>query len=133
MNRALRAALAPLKAAATGPRLFVSRDGTPYRSFRTAFKTACRHADLKDVTPHVLRHTFASRLVMKGVDLRTVQELGGWSSLELVQRYAHLSPGHRAEAVERLVRPATLSATMDRACSVNSHAPVAQVDRAAVS
>jgi len=81
MNRVLRAALAPLKAVATGPRLFLSRVGTPYRSFRTAFKTACRDAGLKDVTPHVLRHTFASRLVMKGVDLRTVQELGGWSSL----------------------------------------------------
>ena len=39
---------------------------------------------------------------MADVDLRTVQELGKWSSLELVQRYAHLSPGHKAEAVERL-------------------------------
>jgi site-specific recombinase XerD len=51
----------------------------------------------------VLRHTFASRLVMAGVDLRTVQELGGWSALELVQRYTHLSPGHKAEAVERII------------------------------
>ena len=40
---------------------------------------------------------------MAGVDLRTVQELGGWSSLELVQRYSHLSPGHKAEAVERII------------------------------
>jgi site-specific recombinase XerD len=47
-----------------------------------------RRAGVKGVTPHTLRHTFASRLVMAGVDLRTVQELGGWSSLDLVQRYA---------------------------------------------
>jgi site-specific recombinase XerD len=40
---------------------------------------------------------------MAGVDLRTVQELGGWSSLDLVQRYAHLTPAHKAEAVERII------------------------------
>ena len=50
----------------------------------------------------MLRHTFASRLAMSGVDLRTIQELGGWASLAMVQRYAHLSPGHKADAVERL-------------------------------
>ncbi len=56
------------------------------------------------MTPHVLRHTFVSRLVMAGVDLRTVQELGGWSSLAMVQLYFHLSPSHKADAVERLAR-----------------------------
>lgn len=55
------------------------------------------------MTPHVLRHTFASRLEMAGVDLRTVHELGGWSSLDLVQRYAYLTPAHKAEAVERII------------------------------
>ncbi len=146
MNRVLRAALAPLKEAATGPTLFVSRDGTPYRSIRTAFETACRRAGLKGVSPHVLRHTFASRLVMAGVDLRTVQELGGWSSLDLVQRYAHLNPGHKAEAVERLVpassaekvptlfpTPAERDTLASRNRVVSLAAPVAQVDRAAVS
>jgi integrase-like protein/endosialidase-like protein len=65
-------------------------------------RAACRLAGLTDVTPHVLRHTFAIRLAMAGVDLRTIQELGGWESLGMVQRYAHLSPSHKAEAVERL-------------------------------
>ncbi len=75
----------------------------PLRSIRTAFDTARKRVGLrKDVTPHVLRHTFASRLAMAGVDLRTIQELGGWSSLAMVQRYAHLSASHKAEAVERL-------------------------------
>jgi len=49
------------------------------------------------------RHSFASRLVMAGVDLRTVQELGGWKTLGMVQRYAHLAPSHLQAAVERLV------------------------------
>jgi integrase len=52
---------------------------------------------------HGNRHTFASRLVMAGVDPVTVQELGGWRSPAMVRRYAHLSPGHLHAAVERLV------------------------------
>jgi site-specific recombinase XerD len=40
---------------------------------------------------------------MAGVDLLTVKELGGWRTLAMVQRYAHLAPGHLHAAVERLV------------------------------
>jgi integrase len=58
---------------------------------------------LDSYTWHGNRHTFSSRLVMAGVDLLTVQKLGGWRSLAMVQRYAHLSPGHLHAAVERLV------------------------------
>jgi site-specific recombinase XerC len=57
---------------------------------------------LDGVTWHSLRHTFASRLVVAGVDLRTVQELGGWRTLSMVQRYAHLAPDHLAAAVEKI-------------------------------
>ena len=52
---------------------------------------------------HSNRHSFASRLAMAGVDLRTLQELGGWKTASMVSRYAHLAPGHLASAVERLV------------------------------
>ena len=77
----------------------------------------------KDVTPHTLRHTFASRLVMGGVDLRTVQELGGWKELDMVVRYAHMSPSHKADAVERIMEqkpgsiPLRYSLHRDRASS----------------
>ena len=71
---------------------------------RTVFETARRRAKLTGVTPHVLRHKFASRLVMQGVDLRTVMELGGWKNLGMVQRYSHLNQQHRLEAVELLAK-----------------------------
>jgi site-specific recombinase XerD len=62
-----------------------------------------RHASI-GVTWHSLRHTFASRLVVAGVDLRTVQELGGWRTLSMVQRYAHLAPDHLQRLSRRLLR-----------------------------
>jgi len=51
---------------------------------------------------HDLRHTFASRLAMEGVDPARDQELGGWKSLSMVQRYAHLSPSHDARQLSAL-------------------------------
>ncbi len=63
------------------------------------------------VTLHTLRHTFASRLVMAGVDLLTVKALGGWNRLEMVERYSHLAPAHKRAAVERLAQADPLRAT----------------------
>ena len=61
---------------------------------------------------HSNRHSFASRLVMNGADLRTVQELGGWKSLAMVSRYSHLAPGHLQAAVERIVAPPAETVTV---------------------
>jgi integrase len=75
------------------------------------FLDAVREAKIEDFKWHDLRHTFASRLVMAGVDIRTVQELMGHKSITMTMRYAHLSPKHRTEALEKLCGSATKTAT----------------------
>jgi integrase len=82
MNQLLTDTLKSVKLANyQGERVFCNREGTPYRSFRSAFERAVRKAEIKDFTFHDLRHTFASRLVMAGVDLPTVKELLGHREL----------------------------------------------------
>lgn len=73
------------------------------KAAQVALRAAGKDASLLEgYTWHCNRHTFASRLVMAGVDLLTVQRLGGWCTLTMVQRYAHLAPDHLRAAVERL-------------------------------
>jgi len=69
---------------------------------RSWFERAVDAAGIKDFRWHDLHHTFASRLVMSGADLRTVAELLRDSSLTMVMRYAHLAPDYRLAAVERM-------------------------------
>lgn len=67
-----------------------------------AFTAAVERARLKDFRFHDLRHTAASWMVMSGVDLLTVKEILGHKDLRMTQRYSHLSPGHRLDAVAKL-------------------------------
>lgn len=55
-----------------------------------------------EVVPHALRHTFASRLVQRGVDIAVVSRLLGHSSLEMTMRYAHYNTATMADAVNVL-------------------------------
>ena len=79
--------------------VFCNRQGTPYRSFRTAFEQAVGKAGLKDFTFHYLRHTFASRLVMASVDVPTVQALMGHKTITMTLRYTHLTNAHKRQAI----------------------------------
>jgi integrase len=86
--------------------LFFGRRNEAIKDPREWFAAACQEAKVKGVTWHVLRHTFASRLVMAGVDLKTVQELMGHKTIGMTARYAHLAPGHLKSAVNKLARSA---------------------------
>ncbi len=68
----------------------------------TAFKTACRNAGIKGLWFHDLRHTFATNLVMNGVDLVTVKEILGHSDISMTVRYSHPSDKRKMDAVEGL-------------------------------
>lgn len=67
-----------------------------------AWRAALKRASIKDFRFHDLRHTWASWLVQSGVPLTILQEMGGWESAVMVQRYAHLSPEHLAEHAQKL-------------------------------
>jgi integrase len=72
------------------------------RDFRSWFEKAVRRAKVSDFHFHDIRHTFGSRHVMKGTDLRTLQELMGHKGPAMTARYAHLSKGHVRKAADRL-------------------------------
>jgi integrase len=77
--------------------------GKPVKQVNTkAWKAALRAAGIEDFRWHDLRHTWASWHIQAGTPLPVLQELGGWESVEMVQRYAHLSAEHLARYVERL-------------------------------
>jgi integrase len=67
-----------------------------------SFRRLADKLEIEDIRFHDLRHTFASHLVMNGVDLKTVQELLGHANLTMTLRYSHLAPAHQAKAVKIL-------------------------------
>jgi site-specific recombinase XerD len=81
------------------------------RDWERWFEDCVRKAEITDYRWHDNRHTFASRLAMAGVSLRTLAELLGHKTLAMVMRYAHLAPAHLREAVERIAGASTDTTT----------------------
>ena len=76
--------------------------GDVTRVWCNTWKASCKRAGVPWLRFHDLRHTWASWHAMAGTPLSVLQELGGWHSPQMVQRYAHLSPEHLAAAAERV-------------------------------
>ncbi len=72
--------------------------GTPLYHVKTrAWDSACERAGVSGIDFHTIRHTWASWHVMAGTPLDVLMKLGGWSSMTMVLRYAHLHPGYLAD------------------------------------
>lgn len=115
VNDAARAAIEILWRASNGSK-FVCPDkrAVDQEDWRRWLAQACATAKVDNFRWHDLRHTFASRLVMAGVDLRSVQELLGHRSIVTTQRYAHLSPDHQKANVQKLVEEVKCAACARR-------------------
>jgi integrase len=87
--------------------VFGNPDRPLTRASNRAWYAARKKAKLKGFRWHDLRHTWASWHVMNGTRLEQLQELGGWKTLQMVRRYAHLSPEH-LHAVAGNVKPVSL-------------------------
>jgi integrase len=113
MNHTLTEALKSVKLdQLQGHWVFCNRRGAQYgRSFRPTFERAVGKAGISNFRFHDLRHTFASRLVMAGVDLPTVKELLGHKDISMTMRYAHLSSDHKRTAVKTLERVSAIFTT----------------------
>src|SRR5262249_32004477 len=115
MNDYVRAVLLKLPSRDRSAYVFPSATGeTPINTcnfMNRVFRKALTDGKTETLRWHDLRHTFASRLVMAGVDLRTVQELLGHKTITMTLRYSHLSPAHQLAAVQRLNPPSTPAKT----------------------
>jgi len=86
--------------------VFPHPGGKPMRRANTcAWRAALQRAGIAGFRWHDLRHTWASWHVQAGTPLPVLKELGGWASLDMVLRYAHLGVEHLADHAERIARP----------------------------
>ncbi len=112
INSAARVALEAMWLRRTAPGYVCpGAEGERARDWRRWFEEAAHSGGIENFHWHDLRHTFASRLVMAGVDLRSVQELLGHKTIAMTVRYSHLAPTHLQEAIERLTAKPTDTTT----------------------
>ena len=106
INEPARGALEWPRANCYGDLLFMWPWGDPIGKVTVydAFKKACSAAKIENFRFHDLRHTFASHLVMQGVDLVTVKELLGHKTINMTTRYTRLAQEHKCRASKARLR-----------------------------
>lgn len=88
--------------ASSSDRVFSSKEGQRFDNVNSSWEAVLKLAGIEVFRWHDMRHHFASRLVMAGVDLNTIRELLGHADLKMTIRYAHLAPHTKADAVSRI-------------------------------
>ena len=84
--------------------VFPSKNSLAFSHIKRSWASLLSSAEIENFRFHDLRHHFASKLVMAGVDLNTVRELLGHADIAMTLRYAHLAPEHKANAVKKLLQ-----------------------------
>ncbi len=102
MNTTVKQTLMRVRRKQDSPYVFCGKDGRAYRDIRKSFFTAIKKTGIINFHFHDLRHTYASQLVMSGIDINTTRELLGHKDLRMTLRYAHLSADYKKRAVEIL-------------------------------
>jgi site-specific recombinase XerD len=82
--------------------IFSRSNGKPFKSIQTIFRVAAEKAGIPDISPHAMRHTFATRLGQSGASWREILELVRWADIRMVQRYSNVSERNKREAIQRL-------------------------------
>ena len=100
------------------PKWVFSTSEKPVLRIRKSIDTARKNASIKrKITPNMLRHPFVTWLIIKGADIKSVQELAGHSDIQTTMRYAHavkeqlrksvclLNFGHKSVTTRKIKRP----------------------------
>jgi integrase len=102
MNDRLQSAVAAWRAVAKCSPWMLADKSLAQDHLRPILRRVCKLAGIRQVSFHVLRHTFCSRLVMAGVDIATIRDLAGHADIQTTARYLHVASQAGRAAVDKL-------------------------------